>query len=105
MNTQLTTFLFRQYTFHRVSVLAAVLLISLLLVSIALAAPQAYNIAWWTVDGGGGSSSNGGYTLSGTIGQPDTGAMSNGSYTLVGGFWSGEAVASEHHLYLPLVRK
>jgi hypothetical protein len=50
---------------------------------------QNYSIDWFTIDGGGGTSSGGGYTLSGTIGQPDASApMSGGSYSLTGGFWS-----------------
>ena len=45
---------------------------------------QSYAITWWTVDGGGGTSAGGGYTLSGTIGQPDAGIMTGGGYTLAG---------------------
>ena len=63
-----------------------------------------YDLAWWTVDGGGAASStNGGYTLGGTIGQPDAGALSGGDYTLTGGFWGGTAV--QYKVYLPLVIK
>lgn len=50
---------------------------------------QTYNIDWYTIDGGGGTSSGGGYTLSGTIGQPDAGLLAGGRYTLSGGFWGG----------------
>jgi hypothetical protein len=32
-----------------------------------------YDLTWFTIDGGGGASSGGGYTLMGTIGQPDAG--------------------------------
>ena len=53
---------------------------------------QTYALDWFTIDGGGGTSSGGNYTLTGTIGQPDAGAMIGGSYSLVGGFW-GVAVA------------
>jgi hypothetical protein len=53
----------------------------------ALAFAADYSIDWYTVDGGGGTSTGGVYSLSGTIGQPDAGAMSGGNYTLVGGFW------------------
>ena len=49
---------------------------------------QSYSIDWFTVDGGGGTSTGGGYSLSGTIGQPDAGTMSGGNYTIQGGFWS-----------------
>ena len=48
---------------------------------------QSYNIDWSTIDGGGGTSTNGQYSLTGTIGQPDAGAMSGGNFTLQGGFW------------------
>jgi hypothetical protein len=55
-----------------------------------LAAP-AYaqiSIPWFTIDGGGGTSTGGGFTLSGTIGQPDAGVtMTGGGFSLVGGFW------------------
>jgi hypothetical protein len=47
-----------------------------------------FSLDWWTLDGGGGTCTGGVYTVSGTIGQPDAGAMSGGNYTLQGGFWS-----------------
>ena len=78
----------------------------LMLVFIVLAPVYAagnYAIIWWTVDGGGGESRSigGSYTLVGTAGQPDTGALLTGNpYTLAGGFW-GSAV-SQYCLYLPL---
>src|SRR6266540_3230163 len=53
-----------------------------------------YAINWFTLDGGGGTSTGGNYTLSGTIGQPDTGMLSGGTYTLQGGFWPGLIVPS-----------
>ncbi len=63
-----------------------------------------FGINWWTVDGGGGmSSTGGGYSLSGTIGQPDAGQMSGGGYVLAGGFWSGAGGEPEYQHYLPLV--
>lgn len=41
-----------------------------------------------SIDGGGVMQSTGGeLELSGTIGQPDAGAMSSGSLELTGGFW------------------
>src|SRR5438477_7358738 len=46
-----------------------------------------YAIDWLTLDGGGGASSGGSFTLTGTIGQPDTGTLSGGNYSLQGGFW------------------
>ena len=50
--------------------------------------PAQYSIDWYSIDGGGGTSTGGVYTVSGTIGQPDAGAMSGGNYTLQGGFWA-----------------
>ncbi|MBI5388073.1 MAG: hypothetical protein HZA90_25695 [Verrucomicrobia bacterium] len=54
----------------------------------ALLHAQQYEIKWSTIDGGGGTSTGGVYSVSGTIGQPDAGAMIGGSYSVVGGFWS-----------------
>mgnify|MGYP000879470106 CR=1 FL=1 len=50
-----------------------------------------YDLSWFTVDGGGDMfATNGGFELSGTIGQPDAGAviLSGGSFELTGGFWA-----------------
>lgn len=55
---------------------------------------QSYSIDWFTIDGGGGTSAGGGFTLSGTIGQPDAGRLSGGAYTLEGGFWPAFSVVS-----------
>lgn len=48
-----------------------------------------YEIPWYTIDGGGGTSTGGPYSLTGTIGQPDTGVSSTGVYVNSGGFWPG----------------
>jgi hypothetical protein len=48
---------------------------------------QSYIIDRFTIDGGGGPNTGGRFSLDGTIGQPDAGAMSGGNYSLVGGFW------------------
>jgi hypothetical protein len=61
---------------------------------------QSYEITWWVVGGGGGTSIGGDYTLSGTVGQSDTGRVSGGSYSIDGGFWGPLA---SYYLYLPLV--
>lgn len=88
------------------SVLLALLVGGLLFTTTALTAgSQGYDLSWWTVDGGGGSLSlEGGYSLSGSLGQPDTGALVSNDYILSGGFWSGGALAGGlHRVYLPLV--
>jgi hypothetical protein len=59
-----------------------------LLMAVALRA-QPFSIDWFTIDGGGGTSTGGAFSLSGTIGQPDAGAMGGGSFSLEGGFWAG----------------
>jgi hypothetical protein len=66
---------------------------------------QGYTMNWWTVDGGGGAFSTGsGYSLGGTVGQPDAGLLGNGGYTLAGGFWCGGALATTAYtIYLPIV--
>jgi len=76
----------------------------LLLASVARAqSGGGYDLSWSTVDGGGATwSEGGGYSLGGTIGQPDAGVLSGGGYTLAGGFWPGGA-AARYGVYLPLV--
>jgi hypothetical protein len=64
------------------------------LLSLAGAAfAQDFAIDWYTVDGGGEMWTTGGdFELSGTVGQPDAGAvMTGGDYALAGGFWAGGA--------------
>jgi hypothetical protein len=51
-----------------------------------------FTIDWWTADGGGGTSSGGNYVLSGTMAQPDAGAMSGGRYAIEGGYWNGPEI-------------
>jgi hypothetical protein len=63
-----------------------------------------YDLTWSTVDGGGGTfSTGGGYSLGGTVGQPDAGLLLGGVYTLAGGFWPGGA--ARYRIYLPLVMR
>jgi hypothetical protein len=50
---------------------------------------QSFSIDWFTIDGGGGTSVGGAFVLSGSIGQPDAGALSGGVFVLEGGYWSG----------------
>ena len=79
------------------------LLLLFLLTGVALAQTGGgYDLTWNSIDGGGMMfSSGGGYSLGGTIGQPDAGAMSGGSYSLAGGFWGG--AAAQYKIYLPVV--
>ncbi len=61
----------------------------LVVVALAPAALAQYDLSWHTIDGGGGTSGGQGFTLTGTIGQPDAGVMTSGGFTLRGGFWPG----------------
>ena len=54
-----------------------------------IAFAQNYSIDRHTVAGGGGTSTGGGYSVRGTIGQPDAGRpMTSGQYSITGGFWA-----------------
>jgi hypothetical protein len=66
-----------------------------------------YELTWSTVDAGGLTfSAGGGYTLGGTIGQPDAQLLTGGGYALAGGFWPGLAPAPPpRHVYLPLITR
>ena len=91
-----------QYSRTRIRwLVSAVLVFAMIRAGVALAAGH-YDLSWWTVDGGGGAS-RGVYTLYGTVGQPDAGAMTGEVYTLTGGFWGG--VIETRHSYLPLMRR
>ena len=84
------------------SLAALLLLIVLLLPNGGVLAQGGYDLSWWTADGGGYTFSTGaGYSLGGTVGQPDAGLMSGPGYRLAGGFWSGGTVT--YRVYLPLV--
>ena len=87
----------------RLIYLGMMVLLFLMISGLALAAVGAiYNLDWWTMNGGGGTSAGGTYSVSGTMGQPDTGiVLTGGAYTLSGGFWSG--AASQYKLHLPLI--
>ena len=75
----------------------------LLLWASILLAQGGYNLSWWTVAGGGGKSRQGGYSLIGTAGQAEAGAlMRGGAHELTGGFW-GAGGQAEHNAYLPIV--
>ena len=67
----------------------------LAIVAVTVNSPgQSFSIDWFTIDGGGGISTGGDYALSGSIGQPDAGAvMSGGAFDLTGGFWSAVETA------------
>jgi hypothetical protein len=58
-------------------------------IELVTAHAQSYSVDWYTVDGGGGTSTNAVYAITGTIAQPDAGALlTDGFYKVNGGFWS-----------------
>lgn len=71
--------------------LRRVLLCSSLCTAFAGAAPglAAELPMWSTIDNGGGPAAGGGFTLVGTIGQPDAGRLENQNFTLSGGYVGG----------------
>jgi hypothetical protein len=80
----------------KISSLALGLLINLLVVSLVLAQTGGgYDLTWWTIDGGGGAASGGGFTLGGTVGQPEPGpVLTGGDFSLYSGFWTAGGAAS-----------
>jgi hypothetical protein len=56
-----------------------------------------FDLSWYTIDGGGAMWTTDRYfELSGTIGQPDAGAiMAGGAFELTGGFWVAAGPADE----------
>ena len=81
---------------------AVLALIALVVLASAALASGSYEIPWFTVDSGGATIGAGGeFTLGGTVGQPDAGALSGGEYTLLGGFWAGSGPNS--YAYLPVI--
>ena len=54
-----------------------------------LALAQSLTVDRFVLSGGGGTSTNGAFSVTGTIGQPDSGAkLAGGNYSVEGGFWS-----------------
>jgi len=94
---------------RRVTRLSLVVLLAAFVLAPAVLAATGgtHDLSWWTVDGGGGTVASGGYTLNGTIGQPDAGTvLTSGSYALTGGFWAGSVTggpANPSRLYLPVI--
>jgi hypothetical protein len=80
----------------QVSFLAGVLGLSALLIASLPLAASDFAIPWWTVDAGGGTSTSadGRFSVRGTAGQPDAGALASndGRFRLNGGFWQAEVV-------------
>jgi hypothetical protein len=75
------------------------ILVGLLLVGTALAAPNAASIDWWVIAGGGGQD-GAATSLGGTMGQWVAGSDAQ----LCAGFWCGVG-PGEFKIFLPLVMR
>ena len=83
---------------------AVVLLVSLLLVSSALAMSSAnYKLDWFTpmTGGGGGPAASANYAINLTIGQTAIGASASANYRVGLGYWCGQLPGGR--LHLPLI--
>lgn len=51
--------------------------------------PADYEVSWSTIDGGTATMAGGGFQVTGTVGQPESGvAMTGGAFGVTGGYWS-----------------
>jgi hypothetical protein len=78
--------------------------LAIVMLGAAQSACAQLDLSWHTIDGGGQTfSTGGGFSLGGTVGQPDAGVMTGGDYDLCGGFWfSPDAPSAVHD---PLVEQ
>jgi hypothetical protein len=84
-----------------------VLLVLLVMATVVVNAQtgSGYALTWWTIDSGGDQNIGaGGYSLSGTVGQPDPGKAAGGGYELSGGYWSGAPQVSYQNFLPTIVR-
>ena len=81
--------------------LIAVLLVSALISSVALATGVGERLRH-VISAGGTDASNGAVMLTGTLGQPVVGGTSANGFVITQGYWSGGGL-STHLLYLPIV--
>lgn len=99
--------------FYKIIMGAILLLGMITLFKASFAQEGVFSIHWFTIDNGGGTSlkAESGYSLSGTIGQPDIQLMTGVSYQLSGGFWNGSSLAGspsdsgENINFLPIIFK
>jgi len=80
-----------------------VLVASLLLAGLAVAATSSHSIDWRVMAGGGGSGAAGTRSLDGTIGQALVGVGGSGDTALCAGFWCRWAERAAFRVYLPII--
>ena len=86
-------------------ILLLVLVGSLFLASVALAAPNATTIEWYVIGGGGDHMTMGSYSLDVTIGQPIASLDRGVALMICAGFWCNSDAFSILYctVYVPLV--
>lgn len=82
----------------RQQVSTGIFLLSVSALVLAQSSGGDFEVTKHTIDGGGGTSSGEGFTITGTIGQPDASVqpMTGESFSVQGGFWPDD-------LELPIV--
>ncbi len=58
------------------------------------AGAQIIDISWFSIDGGVETCAAGGFSLTGTVGQPDAGTLTGLGYEIEGGFWSAPTASA-----------
>lgn len=73
---------------HRPVMATLVVLLTLAATTVSIVADP-FKISRWTIDSGGGTSEGDRFRVTGTIGQPESGASSSGGrFTVTSGFWN-----------------
>ncbi|MBC7259363.1 MAG: hypothetical protein H5T65_08950 [Chloroflexi bacterium] len=80
--------------------IAAVVILTVLLLTVTAMASGPYELTWYFIGGGGVQCQGGPYTLAASIGHTGESA-SGGAYSLTGGFWAG--VPPAYLRYLPII--
>lgn len=82
-------------------IVGGLVIASLLMTGVALAATSGPTIDWWVIGGGGGSETANGTSLGGTVGQWMAGSDTIDTTQLDSGFWVW--VVGGQRVFLPLV--
>ena len=75
-----------------IRLLAVSVVIGFLAAAAFAAVGGSFGVEWHSIDGGGGRSSAGYFTLTGSVGQPDSGNMSAGPFAVQGGVLAGAVI-------------
>lgn len=92
---------------RRAGLLLALLAVFFVTIGSLAALSDAFVLDWWTV-GSSSTMTGGAFSLSGSAGQADAGAMSGGTFRLNGGYWvppvtGGTPRPSSYRVVLPAI--